>query len=326
MPKEVPKVAELLSLDYYYGDESAQFSFYRIPRLLVTGDEFKRLSTDAKLLYGLLLDRMGLSAKNGWFEGQGRVIIYYTLDEIQTDLGCGHEKAVKLLAELDSSGRGIGLIERVKRGQGKPSRIYVKRFTTREIPPQSSEPQRIPRLPIFGSQDFGKSEVKSSEKQKCRLRNIGSADFRKSDASYIESSQTDFSQLDPSIYPSGFTPPGLMDGCDCRGEIRERIGYEVLCDRYSREDVDEVVELLADTLNTTRPTVRVGGGDIPTGQVCDRLQRLEFIHIEYVFDCLYRNSTQVRNIRAYLLTALYNAPTTINHYYQAAVQHDWPTQ
>lgn len=228
-----------------------------------------------------------------------------------------------MLAELDSSGKGIGLIERVKQGQGKPSRIYVKRFTTRGIPPKSTEPQPIPRLPIFGSQDFGKSEVKSSEKQKLRLRNIGSADFGKSDASYIESNQTDFSQLDPSIHPSGFTPPSLMDGYDCRGEIRERIGYEALCDRYSREDVDEVVELLADTLSTTRPTVRVGGGDIPTGQVCDRFLRLEFIHIEYVFDCLYRNSTQVHNIRAYLLTALYNAPTTINHYYQAEVQHDW---
>ena len=90
------------SFDYYYGDESNQFSFYRIPRQLVTGDRFKRLSTDAKLLYGLLLDRMGLSAKNGWYDEQGRVYIYYTLDEIQEDLNCGHGKAVKLLSELDA--------------------------------------------------------------------------------------------------------------------------------------------------------------------------------------------------------------------------------
>ena len=91
-----------MEFDYYYGDESNQFSFYRIHRQLITGENFKKLSTDAKLLYGLLLDRMGLSAKNGWYDEAGRVYIYYTLDEIQEDLNCGHEKAVRLLAELDT--------------------------------------------------------------------------------------------------------------------------------------------------------------------------------------------------------------------------------
>ncbi len=73
------------SFDYYYSDESSQFSFYRIPRQLVTGEQFKRLSTDTKLLYSLLLDRMGPSDKNVWFDEQGRVYIYYTLEEIQED-------------------------------------------------------------------------------------------------------------------------------------------------------------------------------------------------------------------------------------------------
>ena len=166
-----------MEFDYYYGDESNQFSFYRIPRQLITGEAFKKLSTDAKLLYGLLLDRMGLSAKNGWYDDMGRVFIYYTLDEIQEDLNCGHEKAVRLLAELDTGKKGFGLIERVKQGQGRPAKIYVKRFTTRAIPLQPAVPQDIPRLPIFGSQDFGKSEVKSSEKQKSRLPVFRSAGF-----------------------------------------------------------------------------------------------------------------------------------------------------
>ena len=144
--------------DYYYGDESSQFSFYRLPRLLITGDAFKSLSTDAKLLYGLLLDRMGLSAKNGWYDKQGRVYIYYTLAEIQADMNCGHEKAVKLLAELDT-GKGFGLIERVKQGQGRPTIIYVKRFTTRQITVEPVVPQEISRLPVFGSQDFVFSEL-----------------------------------------------------------------------------------------------------------------------------------------------------------------------
>lgn len=174
--------------DYYYGEESNQFSYYRIPRQLVTGERFKRLSTDAKLLYGLLLDRMGLSAKNGWYDEAGRVYIYYTLEEIQKDLSCGHEKAVKLLAELDK-GKGIGLIERKKQGQGRPAKIYVKRFTTRAVPPAppAPDPDPQPRFPIFGNTDFRKPEVQTSENPKSRLPKTGSADFGKTDGSYIKS-------------------------------------------------------------------------------------------------------------------------------------------
>lgn len=168
------------AFDYYYGDESSQFSFYRIPRQLVTGQQFKKISTDAKLLYGLLLDRMGLSARNSWYDDAGRVYIFYTLDEIQEDLNCGHEKAVKLLSELDTD-KGCGLIERMKQGQGKPTKIYVKRFTTRQVTAETIVPQEVPRLPKIGSQEVGKSEVKSSEKPKSRLPIIRSADFGKSD-------------------------------------------------------------------------------------------------------------------------------------------------
>ena len=100
---------------YYYGDESNQFSFFRIPRQLITGERFKHISTDAKLLYGLLLDRMGLSEQNGWYDENGLVYIYYTLREIQRNLNCGQDKAIKLLAELD---QGCDLIDRVRQGQG----------------------------------------------------------------------------------------------------------------------------------------------------------------------------------------------------------------
>ena len=97
-----------ITFDYFYGGESEQFSYYRIPRLLVTGPQFRKLSTDAKLLYGLMLDRMGLSAKNGWYDEKSKVFIYYAMSEIQCDLNCGHDKAIKMLAELDC-GKGIGL-------------------------------------------------------------------------------------------------------------------------------------------------------------------------------------------------------------------------
>ena len=148
---------------YHLGMAAEQYAFFRIPKLLISEPYFRRLSTDAKLLYGLLLDRMGLSVRNGWYDDAGRVYIFYTLDEIQEDLNCGHEKAVKLLSELDTD-KGCGLIERVKQGQGSPTKIYVNRFTTRRVPAETTAPQETPRLPKIGSQEVGKSEVKTSEK------------------------------------------------------------------------------------------------------------------------------------------------------------------
>ena len=120
-------MGEAQHFPYYYGYESEQFTFYRIPKLLVTDERFQGLSTDAKLLYGLMLDRMSLSLKNGWLDEQGRVYIYFPAAKIMSVLHCRSEKASKLLAELDSK-KGIGLIERVRQGQGKPTTIYVKNF------------------------------------------------------------------------------------------------------------------------------------------------------------------------------------------------------
>ena len=126
-------MGEKITYDYFYGGQLEAFSYYRLPRVLVTGQQFRGLSTDAKLLYALLLDRMGLSSRNGWYDEQGRVYIYYPVEEIEEDIGCGHGKAVRLLAELDSA-KGIGLIERVRQGQGRPTKIFVKQFTTVEVP------------------------------------------------------------------------------------------------------------------------------------------------------------------------------------------------
>ena len=113
---------------YYYGNEAEQFSFYRIPKLLVTDERFRGVSTDAKLLYGLMLDRMSLSFKNNWLDEQGRVYIFFPVEEVMQLLNCKSEKATRLMAELDGQ-KGIGLIKRVRRGQGKPSVIYVMNFT-----------------------------------------------------------------------------------------------------------------------------------------------------------------------------------------------------
>ena len=114
-----------MHFDFYYGVEAEQFAFFRIPQLLVKDRRFKCLSTDAKLLYGLMLDRMTLSMKNGWLDAQNRAYIYYPMESIMEDLGCANQKCTKLLRELDTE-HGIGLIERHTQGLGKPDIIYVK--------------------------------------------------------------------------------------------------------------------------------------------------------------------------------------------------------
>ena len=116
-----------LEFEYFYGNETEQFSFYRIPKMLFKDKLFKDVSAEAKVLYGLMLDRTGLSAKNGWFNEENRVYIVYTITEIMEDLNCADQKAGKLLSELDTV-KGIGLIERKRQGLGKPNIIYVKNF------------------------------------------------------------------------------------------------------------------------------------------------------------------------------------------------------
>ena len=151
-------MSEILQLDYYYGIEAEQFSFYRVPRLLIKDERFKKLSSDAKLLYGLMLDRMSLSIKNEWFDEDNRAYIIYTIDSIMEDLGCGKEKAVKVLAELDSV-KGIGLVEKVRRGLGKPDIIYVKNFASLAENVDEKKSRNTDKITEVGKSDFKKSET-----------------------------------------------------------------------------------------------------------------------------------------------------------------------
>lgn len=155
-------MAEPGALDYFYGTEAEQYTFYRIPKVLFTDPGFRRITADAKILYGLMLDRMGLSIRNGWLDKQERVFIYFTLEETMDAMCCGHNKAVSLFTELDK----VGLIERKKQGQGRPTKIYVKNFIRKE-------------------------EVKTSENRKSALPETGTLDFRKSDTINTDKNKTD---------------------------------------------------------------------------------------------------------------------------------------
>ncbi len=117
--------------DYYRGVEAEQYSFYRIPKMLFTDTIFQDLSCEAKVLYGLMLDRMSLSLKNHWMDEEERVYIIFTVNNICDLMNCGTQKAVRLLKELDVK-TGIGLIEKKRLGLGKPNVIYVKNFMIKD--------------------------------------------------------------------------------------------------------------------------------------------------------------------------------------------------
>lgn len=323
-----------LNLDYFYGGESEQYSFYRIPKVLFTDAHYRAVPVEAKVLYGLLLDRMALSARNGWLDNSRRVFIYFTLEDTITMMGCGHNKAVKLFAELEQ----IGLIERKKQGQGRPTRIYVKNFI---LPSDTGGPPAGPDTPQppDGGQtsDKGKSEEirepQTSQKRKSALPQNGSQDFPKTNANKTDKNKTEQSDTDVSIPPSSprDSPARThrqrmrMDEMERYRElIQENISYDLLLQENPYDDgmIDGYVELMVDVCCSRRSYVRISGEEIPTEVVKSRFLKLDKEHISYVMDSMRQNTTRITNIRAYMLSALYNAPLTISQYYTSLVSHD----
>ena len=283
--------------DYFYGPQAEQFAFYRIPKALFTDPAFRSISTDAKVLYGLLLDRMSLSARNDWLDEQGRVYIVFTVEEIMESLACGNKKAVGLLRELEV---GAGLIERRRQGLGKPNLIYVKNF-------------------IKGN--FLKCPNDTSVSVQSTVHDVSKGHGNKTDKNY-----TDLSETDPFL--SGAAAGMETEGKDDRTLYQEyfsrQINFEALIAGHPDDEdmLREMLELLVDTVCSKRRFIRIAGDDKPAEVVKAQLMKLNSDHLRFVLMCLKENTTQVRNIRQYLLATLYNAPLTMSNYYTARVQHD----
>lgn len=291
--------------DYFYGAESEQFSFYRIPKVLFTEERFRHISAEAKVLYGLLLDRMSLSAKNGWQDKENRVYIIFTIEDIMEAMGCADQKAGKLLYELENKCR---LIERKRQGLGKPNLIYVKNFVT------PSESRFLNRE----NHDSGEVKITDQEPLKSRSNNT-------------EYNNTEFSDTDSFPFTSFREDHGRetkRSDANLRERYREilsgNISYEILLQDYplDRDILTEILELMVDTVCTTRSTVRISGDDKPAEVVKSQFLKLDSEHIRFVMDGLKENTTRIRNMRQYLLATLYNAPLTIGNYYRSLVSHD----
>ena len=265
-----------MTLDYFYGQAGKLFSFYRIPKALFQEQRFQNLSTDAKTLYGILLDRMSLSVKNEWFDKQGRVFIIFTIEDVKRALCCADNKATKLLRELEN----FGLIERKRRGLGKPSLVYVKNF----------------------SSDLSNERVQNRENHESGSPKNACQDPPKSRCNKNKKSKTERNNTNPIL-----------------SDELEKMKNRKLLEEYT---IYQIVDLLVDTCDSKRKLIRIAGDDKPAEVVLSRLKKLNADHIRFVLDCLAANTSPIRNMKQYLLAALFNAPTTIQLYYQNKVNHD----
>lgn len=287
--------------DYLYDMEAEESSFVRVPKLLLQDETFQGISAEAKLLYCLLLDRTGISRRNGWKDEHDRIYIIFTVAEIQEKMNCGNKKAIQLLDELETK---IGLIERKRQGLGKPNLIYVRSFYR--------------TVDETGERHFLKCQNETSGDVKNEHQEMSESHSNNTDIN-----KTDISHTDLSFIPVRETK-GMEEVREYENYFRTQLDFDILLKNniYYRETLQGILDLLVDTCTTKRKTIRIAGDDKPAEVVKSQLMKLDSSHIEFVLDCLKENTTAVRDMKQYLLTSLYNAPMTISPYYQARVNHD----
>ena len=232
--------------DYFYGQSGEMFSYFRVPKILFRDIKFKDLSTDAKTLYGILLDRMGLSVKNGWLDEQGRVYIIFPVQEVMDALGCADNKATKLFRELEK----FGLIERKRRGLGKPNLIYVKNFAD-------------PRF-------------RNREKNGSGAADSAQPETAKSRGNKTEWNETEGSEPDPFSSDAESEP-------DERTRLEAYFMQSLEVDLLLRvcpdeeDTIHQIVNLLVDTCSSKRRMLRVAGDDKPAEVVRSRFMKLNVL-------------------------------------------------
>ena len=282
-----------MAFDYFYEEQSQQFAFYRIPKVLFTDNRFQKISTEGKVLYGLLLDRVSLSRENGWIDEEGRVYIIFTLNAIRQAMNCAEKSAIKYLTELED----IGLIERIRQGLGKPAIIYVKNFID----------QYNLQVKTCNNSSSGPVEVPVQDQYNLQ-------------PNYTNNNNTEINNTNPIL-------SGDEERMGYELYLKEQLDFEVLKQEYpyDKEMIDGILEMILDVLCSKRKMIRIAGDDKPVNVVKGRFMKLTIEHIRYVMTCLQENTTKIRSIKQYMLAALYNAPSTIDGYYRAKVNHDMAT-
>ena len=299
-----------MSKKYFYGRRQADlFSFIRIPKLLLTGQKYKKLSSDAKILYGHLLDRMNLSAENGWLDDEGRVFVYCKVEEAADLINCCEKKTIAVFKELED----IELIERKRQGLNKPNLIYVLDFS---------------------------EEVSDVHFRNCPNDNSGNVERTSQELSEIHTNNTKFNKTEFS--DTEFSPVlSENEGEVVEGKIDDRTGQE--SEQYSairsyvasqisldalKHDypdnplVDELYELIVDVISSNRKEIVIVGETKPMSIVKSQFMKLNMFNIAFVLGRLEDARPDIKNIKQYLLAALYNSIFTTDSYYRTKCNHN----
>ena len=346
-----------MTFDYYYGAQAEQFNFIRIPKAMIVDPMFADLSVNAKLLYGVLLDRMNLSMKNRWFDSENRVYIIYQIAEIMEDFNFSKKTAVRYLNELEN----FGLVEKKRRGLGLPSLLYVKNFvvfqdhsesddtdfddvaeddnlnenmeTSRGIQRETSRGVRT-----YTSRSVDMETSKGVQKETLRGAKSELQEVTKRGPLISKTNSNNININNTKESNNILSNPIVKNAVDRMGReeeslfekytkmVKDNIDYDVLISRHYLEKsmIDGMVNLIVETIISENDYIIISSTKFPKEAVKSRFSKLDISHIEYVLECMNHNTTNIKNIKKYLLAALYNAPTTIDSYYKARVQHDMP--
>ncbi|AVM69129.1 hypothetical protein HMPREF9628_01576 [Peptoanaerobacter stomatis] len=299
-----------IKFNYYYGKEAENFSFFRIPKLLFTDPIFTKLSSDAKVLYGILLDRMNLSMKNNWIDEENKVYIIFTIEEIAEIMCCATQKATKILQELDDK-KGIGLIEKKRLGLGKPNILYVKNFIIQETNEQENSVQdKITNQELWKSQ-FKNDENHNSGNVNFTKQELLKSQCNKTNINKTEYSDTEYNNTSP-ISPSKENKKEDMEVEEITKILKQNINYTFLVEEQlkDKEKIDLIVNLMAEAIQS-KTDIRINQKMTAYETVKEQFLSLQKEHISYVLLVLDENKRKITNLRAYLLSLLYNAPINI---------------
>ena len=362
-----------IEFDYYYGTESSQFTFIRVPKLLLFYPRFKDLSIESVILYGLLLDRMGLSMKNGWIDEDGRVYIRFKIKEIQETMGVFETTAANYLKELET----IGLVEKKRTGIAQGNILYVKNFISADLRSKAFITHKIfmqgavkidSKLQRYNEKIQEERCLKASKTAIYKdIMGNEAKDFAGNDSTglygfstknFVGNGVIDFaghsktninnnkynnnpnhilSEREDKFYAHYFSEIrkeneevliGLMDAINkdhvFREGIRKQLSYNFFTN-YRNNDielVDEIIEQMVEIMLDKSSTIRISGKVFEADYVKKKKKRLNRSHIEYILFSLKNTSTEIKNIRNYLRTTIFNALTTMNSHNQVEENHD----
>ena len=316
--------------DYYSGAESEQFRFLKIPKVFFEDPDYWDLGLAECILYGFLHEQVALSKENGWVDEAGKTYVIRTLESIQKLLhDCSADKARSTLKNLID----FGLIEKKRRGQGKPDIIYVKNFVSKKSEKSYSE-ETDDCGKLFS--ETGKTEVLNDEKPISRdgdflvleVGNTAPIDPNNNLKNIIEPNHNliqitgNTTETAEPVDNSGFDEDEIEDLIE---QIKANIDYYDYSPRYKAEynhRYEEMFEVIVEEVVGKRKSQIIGGTEYPQCIIKKRFLSLNSSHVEYAMWKIKENLGEIRNMKKYMIATLFNAPTTIDNFYTQLVNHD----